>query len=336
MIKFLFLFLTVNTLIYGHHGGEHIEWNTMYSLPQNSVDQHFESIAEAVKYRWNLLGSNKEFPFYKWGKNEETINAEFHKLNEERLNLWFENKEGLPYQSHPLFKISQEHLIHGRFRQPQCISFEHSVTDTSYNSTCIQVGNRRFFALEGPLEAHVSPFFRLLANWNVKTLACLTDEKDDKGTPKCFPYWKNRIVTKDHESFLQIPVVGELGEPETKRIKELPYIFWPEWEDHHGVDPEKLAKAANRARENAKENEIIAVHCSAGVGRTGTFISAVCILDAIDDQLSKGVTSEKIELNIAKLFYYLNFHRPWLVAKAPQYLTLYRMADWYIKNYESL
>lgn len=91
----------------------------------------------------------------------------------------------------------------------------------------------------------------------------------------------------------------------------------------------------NFKNRKARKHEIIAVHCSAGVGRTGTFIAAFCLLEKIDEQLAKGIAPENLQINIAKLFVYLNLYRPWLVSRPLQYITLYRTAEWYINQKKS-
>lgn len=313
------------------HEGEQIGWSSMFSLPQDSIDDHFRAVKRQVEDRWDLLGAHHNFPLYAPGKDENSIVEEFYQFSDLRLHLWFRDHKSFPCECNPLFKISQEHLLKRRFRQPNCLTFEHSATDSSYNSSSLQIGKRRFFALEGPLEEHVTYFFSLLTNWRVAHLVRLTGDCDSSGTPKCYPYWQDRIVQKECATFLRIPVIGSIEiSPSSWGTKEILYEVWPDWQDHHGVDPQRLIEAANRVRKGIAEDEIIAVHCSAGVGRTGTFIASICILDAIDEQLAQGIDPHDVRVSIAKLFLYLNFHRPWMVAKPGQYLTLYRMAEWYL------
>ncbi len=315
---------------------ENRAWYHMFGLSQYSIDQHFAKVQANVLHRWDNLAQDIDFSHYSYNRSEDEIVKEFNEFNNLRFKLWLKDPQAFPCQSNPEFEVAQALLTERRYRQPNCVSFEHSLTDTSYNSSSIPIGKRRFFALEGPLEEHVLYFFRLLNNWSVSHLVCLTDEADQKGVPKCFPYWKDRIVEKDEQTFLSIWVDGQYEHSLAQWGSiEIPYERWHDWEDNQGIDSKQLVEAANRVRKNKDHNDIIAVHCSAGVGRTGTFIATIHLLDEIDRQLLQGVDIREIKLQISKIFLYLNFHRPWFVARAGQYLTLYRVVDWYLEQYKN-
>ncbi|NGX63953.1 MAG: hypothetical protein KR126chlam6_01376 [Candidatus Anoxychlamydiales bacterium] len=319
---------------------DHIGWScgslSMYCLPQQEIDNHFNLVSENVLERWDTLIGNQIFSLYSPGRDNDSLTKEFNELNNLRLSLWIKDYDQFPCESNPFFKLSQELLLNNKFRQVNCISFEHSLTDPSYNSSCIQIKKRRFFALEGPMDNNVSCFFKLLSNWNVSSLVRLTDDIDHKtGKSKCFPYWTDLVFEKNSQTFLQIPVKAQYETPVSKWGRlVVPYFVWPDWDDHKGVNSEKLVNFINQARNNnTSEDDIIAVHCSAGVGRTGTFIACLCLLDEIDEQLEKGLLPENLQLSIARLFLHLNFYRPWLVSTPSQYITLYRTVEWYL-NYK--
>jgi len=298
-----------------------------YNLTRSEIDEHFSNINSTVKSLWKLLAFDLKFPKYHSKVNESIISDEFYYLSDLRTTLWTAGREGIPYQSSPLFKPSQEHLLNKKYRKSNCITFEHTATDNSYNSSCVEVSKRRFFALEGPCEENTDCFLNLIVKWGVSYLVCLTDEKDKSGSSTCYPYWKNRVIKAQNETLLNI-TNGSVS-------TQMPYVFWPDWEDYQGTDPEKLVNIVNQVRNKTPEKDIIAVHCSAGVGRTGTFIAATCLLDNIDKQLKNGIRPNNLNINIAKLFMYLNFHRPWLIATSSQYITLYKVVDFYIDQLKS-
>jgi hypothetical protein len=334
----VFFSLVAYTAISAHNSLNYLKqepmgWKSAVSLPQEKIDAHFAHVQGEIEERWKLAGAGQEFSVYVPDRQEESLIEEFYLFHDLRTRLWFKDPSQFPCESNPLFTVSQEHFLTGRFRQPNCITFEHTATDPSYNSSSIQVGTRRFFAFEGPREEFVPDFFRLLINWDVASLVCLTDMADEKGSPKCFPYWKGRTTLKDSQVVLRVPVVGQYEWKEDAwGVKEIPYLHLPDWKDHHGISAEDLVKAIHQVRQGLSERDIVAVHCSAGVGRTGTFIAAFCLLEAIDEQLAKGVAPSEIRLSIPQLFLYLSLHRPWLVARPSQYVTLYRTVDWYLNK----
>lgn len=251
----------------------------MESLPQSHINDHFGTVEACVIAKWRELINPSELPRYEPNKSDEAILNEYEELDQHRRRL---------FDFDPFFNVSTSHLENKQYRFPECLTFSHSATCPSYNSTSITSSGQRFFALEGPQKHHLENFVSLLTRWDVRHLVCLTDSCEGE-EDKCHPYWESHVT---------------------------PFEFWPEWLDGTGAPPEQLIAKAQRLKEHA-EDRIIAVHCSAGVGRTGTFISTLSLLNQIDNP----------NLSIYELVLYLNFHRPWMVGCAEQYLSVYRVAD---------
>lgn len=251
----------------------------MERLAQYQIDDHFFAVQQAVNTKWQELAKEIEFPMYSPGREDHSILEEYERLDKQRRHF---------FNTDNFFTVSHEHLRSWQFRHPDCLTFSHSATDPSYNSSSITVDEQRFFALEGPQEQHLKHFINLIETWNVNHLVCLTDAKEQE-EDKCHPYWHTLIT---------------------------PFEFWPEWLDGTGATADKLIAKAQRVKEHSQE-QIIAVHCSAGVGRTGTFIATICLLNQLDNPT----------LSIYELVLYLNFHRPWMVGNKEQYLSLYRVMD---------
>ena len=70
--------------------------------------------------------------------------------------------------------------------------------------------------------------------------------------------------------------------------KDIVQIHLMSWDDHTAPisNYEKIIKIINFILEN-KKNSPVVVHCSAGVGRTGTFISLFNLYNEITQQLNK-------------------------------------------------
>ncbi|MCH9633160.1 MAG: hypothetical protein S4CHLAM6_15120 [Chlamydiae bacterium] len=317
--------------IYSLSNVEDFKEGTFFALPKLLVDQHFTKVQHEVDSRWDNLTDEISFPKYEPQKSDDAIAKEFARFHQIRLNL-HANFQTIPFQARPDFLIAQNIFTNHHFRQPNCISFEHSKADDSYNCSCITNNGRKFFALEGPTDKTVEDFYHLLGNWNVSTLVCLTGEEEN-GTPKCFPYWTGNTFQRGGEDFFALPLEGQYEIAVKDRDKKkLNYISLPQWQDHSGFKIETLVEEVNKARKKTDSNEIMAIHCSAGVGRTGTFLAIVCLLEEIDKQLACGKSLDDLELSISELFLKLNFSRRQLISREAQYITVYRAVDYYLKQ----
>lgn len=80
------------------------------------------------------------------------------------------------------------------------------------------------------------------------------------------------------------------------------------------------------------KDDLLAVHCSAGVGRTGTFIAAFLLLDEIDRQLKSGVKKDKLKLSIEETVYKLSLQRAYLVGETSHYVNLHHLVSLYLEQ----
>jgi protein tyrosine phosphatase len=112
--------------------------------------------------------------------------------------------------------------------------------------------------------------------------------------------------------------------------REMNYFFTDRWEDHEEGDPERLIALVKAVMGNERESQMVAVHCRAGVGRTGTFLAAYALIFDIDEQVSRGVCIDEIEVSVDKVIWQLSLQRPFMVAQFSQYRTLYELVDRYV------
>lgn len=151
------------------------------------------------------------------------------------------------------------------------------------------------------------------------------------GRQKCAEYWSenNQKISfkikvneeKTINKYLKtrnISVTDKTGK--NKIITQLHFIGWPD----HGV-PEvndvydtfiTMIKSVN-----SNFNSPVITHCSAGVGRTGTFISCFSLYNEIVEQIEK--KKNPIEINIFNLVRKLKEMRLFLVENPYQYCFVY-------------
>ncbi|XP_071496849.1 receptor-type tyrosine-protein phosphatase alpha-like [Diadema antillarum] len=149
---------------------------------------------------------------------------------------------------------------------------------------------KKYIAAQGPAVASINDFWRMIWKYGCKRVIMLTNLVEGKKR-KCEQYWpdescsygeiyvaaKSKEVTKNYTiRRFDIDMAGVHRE-----LVQFHYTAWPDM----GV-PEQPSQLMNfievtREGEGASKSPII-VHCSAGVGRTGTFIT----LDAMVDQMN--------------------------------------------------
>ncbi|XP_077837987.1 receptor-type tyrosine-protein phosphatase H isoform X4 [Macaca mulatta] len=157
---------------------------------------------------------------------------------------------------------------------------------------------QEFIATQGPLPQTVGDFWRLVWEQQSHTLVMLTNCME-AGRVKCEHYWPldSQPCTHGH---LQVTLVGEevmenwtvrelqllqVEEQKTLSMRQFHYQAWPD----HGVpsSPDILLAFWRMLRQwldQTTEGGPPIVHCSAGVGRTGTLIALDVLLRQLQSQ----------------------------------------------------
>uniref|UniRef100_A0AAY4BMX1 protein-tyrosine-phosphatase n=1 Tax=Denticeps clupeoides TaxID=299321 RepID=A0AAY4BMX1_9TELE len=158
---------------------------------------------------------------------------------------------------------------------------------------------REYIATQGPLPGTKEDFWRMVWEQNVHNIVMVT-QCMEKGRVKCDQYWPlNReplyygdlVVQMLSESVLpewtirefKICYDGQMNFP--RMVRHFHYTIWPD----HGV-PETTQSLIQFVRtvrdyvDRAPNSGPTVVHCSAGVGRTGTFIVLDRVLQQLDSR----------------------------------------------------
>ena len=268
--------------------------------------RHYQSVKAEVEKRWEAFSRDVEFIPFRVGRTEKDLQKEFQLLRCVRKYMW----------STPEYEVARELIDEDHIRAVDCAAFRFNLTLGGYNASTVILRDKFYIASEGPRSKDVERFFHLLTTCQVSHLVRLTDSHEGD-MKKCHPYWEG-LVNKScgDGTFLEIPT-----EKGAYPVQAYDMAYWI---DNKGVDPEKLLELVLEVRDELKsDNELLLVHCSAGVGRTGTFLAGLAIVDAIDNNE---------EFSIQEIVYRISLQRSHAIAKAEQYMTLHRLAEIYLDS----
>ncbi|XP_038194876.1 receptor-type tyrosine-protein phosphatase H-like isoform X3 [Arvicola amphibius] len=156
--------------------------------------------------------------------------------------------------------------------------------------------SKEFIATQGPLPHTVGDFWRLVWEQKSHTLVMLTNCMES-GRVKCEHYWPLDAQPCTHGQ-LQVTLMSEevkenwtvrdlqlfhVGEQQTHSVRQFHFLAWPD----HGVpySPDPLLDFQKVLREwvdQSMDGGPPIVHCSAGVGRTGTLIALDVLLRQLE------------------------------------------------------
>ncbi len=289
-----------------------------------SPPYHFEERYWDVKMdfgmRWEKFAEGKEFVLWTPGRSDESLAEEFARVKAMREDTWFVDK-GVLRRSDRDFVIAEDLIAHDCVRESNCIPFEYNRACSYYNGSLVQSDQRRLIAMMGPREKDVHSFFRLLMDASVSALVRLTPAWEGE-VSKCYPYWEERV----EEGYLQIP----LG----KKRYPIRYFAIDNWIDNQGNEPIELYRLVQEVRKGHDPSTgPLAVHCTNGVGRTGTVVAAIALLDEAEKQIHTGVNPKDISVSVEETVLRFSLQRFFMCAQIPQYQSLYRILELYVNSF---
>ncbi|XP_049865569.1 tyrosine-protein phosphatase 10D isoform X2 [Pectinophora gossypiella] len=188
---------------------------------------------------------------------------------------------------------------------------------------------REFIVTQGPLHCTRDDFWRMCWESGSRAIVMLT-RCVEKGREKCDRYWPydtrpvyygDIAVTALNESRYPDWTVTELmvcRGAEQRVVKHFHFTTWPDF----GVPdpPTTLARFVRAFRERCPPHAVdarpVIVHCSAGVGRSGTFIT----LDRALQQLA----AHAEYIDIFGMVYAMRRERVWMVQTEQQYICIHQ------------
>lgn len=198
-------------------------------------------------------------------------------------------------------------------------------------------GRPEFIATQGPLPTTFSHFWKMVDYEKVSVIFMLCSLVEG-GRKKCDLYWpgeKNSVtvIQKEYEIVLKDESktmdgfsvcrnieMKKLQTSETRILKQVQVVGWPDKEIPAENDLPHLFKMVEEAVEDYPGSAPAIVHCSAGIGRTGTFIALFYLRKLIVELRKVG---DLKEISIFGLVRNLKEQRFGMINKASQYKLLY-------------
>uniref|UniRef100_A0A8C9YVP8 protein-tyrosine-phosphatase n=1 Tax=Sander lucioperca TaxID=283035 RepID=A0A8C9YVP8_SANLU len=189
-----------------------------------------------------------------------------------------------------------------------------------------------YIATQGCLATTVNDFWQMVWQENTRVIVMTTREVE-KGRNKCVPYWPDLQSSKEMGPY----VVTFNSEREAADYKIRPklsrtiwhyqYMSWPD----HGVPQEPGAVLSFLSQVNNKQAECpdagpMIIHCSAGIGRTGTIVVIDMIIETID------TLGLDCDLDIPKYIQMVREQRSGMVQTEAQYKFIYLSVSEYIQT----
>ena len=213
---------------------------------------------------------------------------------------------------------------------------------------------KSFISAQAPIYSTIDDFWAMCFDYNINTITMLC-KLQENGKEKCVEYWnpdKRNIYisyTDKVDNIFQVKsTTEEINEDitirtcnvlnkmtnEERKIQQINYGGWPDHEipnNLQSVYGNVLFMFNIVDKLIGKGNPPICVHCSAGVGRTGTFIALYNLYRDILSQI-KDKNKKSIAFSLMNLVRQLKEMRLHLVENFKQYELIYQIVSKLLKD----
>ncbi|XP_068453385.1 tyrosine-protein phosphatase non-receptor type 11b isoform X2 [Clinocottus analis] len=307
--------------------------------PFNATRINAASIENRVR-ELNKVADNSEKP-------KQGFWEEFEVLQQQECKLLYPRKEGQKPENKS--KNRYKNILPFDTTRVELREADPGVAGSDYiNANCIrsmhEEGRRVdegkvFIATQGCLQNTVVDFWKMVYQENTHVIV-MTTKEIERGRNKCVRYWPDLNGTKEFGKLLvrnvderpaQDYILRKLEVTRLDRKEPLRYIWhyqYLSWPDH-GVPNEPsgvlwFLEEVNRTQSTIPDTGPIVVHCSAGIGRTGTIIVIDILIDVINRQ------GLDCDIDVPKTIQRVRQQRSGMVQTEAQYKFIYMAVQQYI------
>lgn len=188
-------------------------------------------------------------------------------------------------------------------------------------------GSETYICTQGPLQNTVNDFWRMIWEQDCNIIVMLTKEIENLKV-KCARYWPEKeprvcgnirvsVLSEDtlSEIIIRTFALEDIHTGVGRTVIHYQYVSWPD----HGLPVSTTAfLELVRMVDKQKRTGPIVVHCSAGIGRSGTFCTVHNVITKYRHDVSRSETPPVF--NIMQTVIYMRGQRPGMVQTKEQYM----------------
>ncbi|XP_028984826.1 tyrosine-protein phosphatase non-receptor type 6 isoform X2 [Betta splendens] len=331
------MFDTLTDLVehYKRKGIEEISGNWVYlKQPYYStrvnladIDSRVKQLDQTLQQEQDCEGQKCKAGFWEEFDALQKMEAKVKKSREEGQRP--ENKSKNRYKNILPFNETRVILKNA---DPSVVGSDYINANYVKNNLYESIDQKVYIATQGCLATTVNDFWQMVWQENTHVIVMTTREVE-KGRNKCVPYWPQLHSTKEAGRYVvtctsekEMPdcivrclEICPVDKPKSfRKVWHYQYLSWPD----HGVPQEPSGVLGFLEQVNSKQKEFpnsgpMIIHCSAGIGRTGTIVVIDMILESID---SIGIDCD---IDIPKYIQMVREQRSGMVQTEAQYKFIY-------------
>lgn len=196
----------------------------------------------------------------------------------------------------------------------------------------------QFIATQAPFQHNIHLFWQMILENHIDQIIMLTECFEVPSKELAYPYWPQKIgeklilengieITLNEQQLLlqelkESILIRKFDVRTNDENKVVTHYWYRNWPDNTSPKQSQtittLIKTVEKDKDDSASPSPILIHCAAGVGRTGVFITLYHLMQRVkhDDQ----------KIKLIDLIAYLRWQRPYMVGVCSQYKFCYTEA----------